>query len=234
VTDSEGLNAALDDLKATTNGVGHYDLSSAADGDGRLDDVLLPVTAGGGDIAGQREVGQGRERNVVGTADAGLEHAAAPDRNAPLGGRVVNGDGFAEAADSPALDVDDAAGFHVDRGESVAAVADGLVEADGGVEALLQQGVEVEVVVPEGLLDHKQVELLPVGDAVRVTHVVSGVGVATESDVGPAVADGLEDFGIPTRLALQLDALVASGEFGGDLVHEALERAGCRWRRRRG
>ena len=34
----------------------------------------------------------------------------------------------------------------------------------GGVELPLQHGVEVEVVVPERLLDHHQVELVPADD----------------------------------------------------------------------
>ena len=46
-------------------------------------------------------------------------------------GGVVDGDGFAEAADTADLDVDDAAGLHLDGGEGVAAVADGFVETDG-------------------------------------------------------------------------------------------------------
>ena len=113
-------------------------------------------------------------------ADAGLEHAAAPDRDAALFGGVVDGDGLGEAADAADLDVDDAAGLHVDGGECVAAVANGFVETDAGVEALLQHGVEVEVVVPERLLDHEQVELVPAGDVVEVRHAVGGVGVAAE------------------------------------------------------
>ena len=192
-----------------------------------------PVTAGGGDVAGKREVGQRRQGDVVRAADAGLEHSSAPDGNAALFGCVVDGDGFAEAADAADLDVDDAAGLHVDCGEGVAAVANGFVETDGGLEALLQHGVEVEVVVPEGLLDHQQVELVPAGDVVEVLHAVGGVGVAAERDVRPAVANGLEDVVVPAGLALQLDALIAGGEFGGDLVHQLRRaKAGCRWRRR--
>ena len=71
------------------------------------------------------------------------------------------GDGLAEAAHTTDLDVDDAAGLHVDGSERVAAIADGFVETDSGLEALLQHGMEVEVVVPERLLDHEQIELVP-------------------------------------------------------------------------
>ena len=90
----------------------------------------------------------------------------------------MDGDRFAKAADAANLDVDDAAGLHIDRGEGVAPVADGFVEADVRSEAFLQHGVKVEVVVPERLLDHEQVELVPAGDVVEVLHPVGGVGVA--------------------------------------------------------
>jgi hypothetical protein len=74
-------------------------------------------------------------------ADARLEHAAAPDGNAALLRRVVHGDGLRESAHAAQLDVDDLARLHLDGGQRVAAVADGLVKADGRVEALLQHGV---------------------------------------------------------------------------------------------
>jgi hypothetical protein len=163
---------------------------------------------------------QGREGDVVGTADAGLEHAAAPDGDPTLGRRVMDGDGLGEASYATDFDVDDAAGVHVDGGEGVAAVAYGFVEADRGVEALLQHGVEVEVVVPEGLLDHEQFELVPLGDVVEVDDAVCGVGVTTELDIGPAAAHLFEDFGVPAGLALELDALVAGGKRLFNLIQQ--------------
>src|ERR1700726_13868 len=93
--DGERLDAVAQHLEASAGGVGHGDLALGAYGDGGLDDVLVPVAAGGGDIAGEREVGQRGERDVVRAADAGLKHTAAPDGNATLGGGVVHGDGLA-------------------------------------------------------------------------------------------------------------------------------------------
>ena len=50
--------------------------------DGGHDDVALPVALAGRDVAGQHEIRQRGERDVVRAADARFEHAAAPDRNA--------------------------------------------------------------------------------------------------------------------------------------------------------
>ena len=50
----------------------------------RLDDVLSPVAAGCGDVAGKREVGKRRQGDIVRATDAGLQHSAAPDRDATL------------------------------------------------------------------------------------------------------------------------------------------------------
>ena len=103
---------------------------SGGDLDRRIDQVGRVVALAGGDVARQREVGQAREVDVVGAADAGLEHAAVPHRNAVLGAQVVQPDRFAVPADAARLDVDDPAGA---GGNRVARDPDGvdrLVEAD--------------------------------------------------------------------------------------------------------
>jgi hypothetical protein len=64
---------------------------------------FLPVTARGRDVARQREVRQRRQRDVVRPANARLQHAAAPHRNAALRRRIVDRDRLAEAADAATL-----------------------------------------------------------------------------------------------------------------------------------
>src|SRR5580700_7512802 len=75
----------------------------------RIDDVFLPVAFGGGDGSGQAEVLQRGKRDVVGAADAGFEHATAPDWDLLGVADVVDFHGFAETADPADFDVDDAA-----------------------------------------------------------------------------------------------------------------------------
>src|ERR1700724_2599853 len=92
----------------------------------------------------------------MGASNAGLEHPPAPYGDAALHRRVVHRDRLGAAPDASVLDVDDSAGLPVDRGQSIPPVADGLVKADGGIHPLLQHGVVVEIVCPQGLLDHEE------------------------------------------------------------------------------
>ena len=96
--------------------------------DFRLDDVFLPVSLRGGNVTRQLEVGQGGECYIVGAADAGLEHASAPDGHAEALRHIVHGDGVGKTADAPDLDVDDAASTKFERRFGVARAADGLVQ----------------------------------------------------------------------------------------------------------
>src|ERR1700723_977120 len=197
LADGELLDEVGADLVAAPGRVGNGNFAGRRNGDLGLDDVFTPVAPGCGDIAWQGEVFQRREGDVMGAADARLEHTAAPDWDAALLGRVVDGDGFGKSPHAAKLDVDDLAGLHLDGGQSVTAVVNGFVEADGGLQALLQQGVVEEVVVPEGLLDHEQVEGVELNEVVDVFQLVGRVGVAAEHDCGPAVAHFLEDFDGP-------------------------------------
>src|SRR5271169_4204836 len=94
----------------------------------------------------------------MGAADARLEHASAPYRDAAFLRRIVYGDGLGESTDASQLEVDDLARLHLDGGQRITAVANGFVEADGCLQALLEHGMVVEIVVPQRLLDHEQIE----------------------------------------------------------------------------
>src|SRR5215469_2015895 len=120
-----------------------------------FDDVIFPIALRGRDVAWQLEIQKCRECHIVGAANSGFEHAAAPHGYGEALGDVVHCDGVGEAANAPYFDVDDATGAKLERGFRVARAADGFVEAYRGFYRFLQAGVEVEVVVPEGLLDHE-------------------------------------------------------------------------------
>ncbi len=100
--------------------------------------------------------------------DARLQHAAAPHGNAAFLRRIVHRDGFGKSAHAAELDVDDLARLHLDRRQRIATVANGFIEADRRIRALLQHGVVVEVVVPEWLLDHEQIKLIEGREVVGV------------------------------------------------------------------
>src|ERR1700730_2871522 len=59
------------------------DRNRAAGGDfyRRINDVFLPIALAGRYVSGQRVAGERRDGDVVGSTDAGFEHAAAPDRD---------------------------------------------------------------------------------------------------------------------------------------------------------
>src|SRR5689334_18293797 len=142
-------------------------------------------------------------------ANAAFQHASAPDRNIVLPSNVVHSHGFTETADAADLDIDDAAGAQFNGSTRVAARVNRLIEADAGLELPLQLGMKVEIVMPERLLDHEQAELVELFEVLHVLKRVSGVGIATEEDVRPALADFRKDLNVPPRLAFDLDAPIS-------------------------
>ena len=84
-------------------------------------------------------------------------------------------------------------------------------------------GVIDDVVVGERLLDHHQVEVVELLEMGGVGQRVGGVGVGHELDAGEALAHAADDVDVPAGLDLHLDALVAGGELGLDLLEELLD-----------
>src|SRR5580658_2947364 len=95
-------------------------------------------------------------------SDARFEHAPAPYRNLLGAANVVNLFGFAESAYASDFDVDDAACPGLERNGRGTCADDRFIEANRGAQFFLQAGVVVDVVVPQRLLDHQQVELIEV------------------------------------------------------------------------
>src|SRR5882724_4044205 len=65
-----------------------------------LDDVLIPITRAGGDVARKRESRQRGHGDVVRAADAGLEHPPAPHRNIAHLTDIVHALGFRMTANA--------------------------------------------------------------------------------------------------------------------------------------
>ena len=100
--------------------------------------------------------------------------------------------------------------------------ADRLVQADRGPDLLLQRRVVHHVVPGERLLDHHQVEGVQRPEEGRVGEGVGAVRVDHEGHRGEAPADRLHQRAVVPGLDLDLDATVAGGDLGGDLVQERL------------
>ena len=126
--------------------------------------------------------------------------------------------GFREAANAADFDVDDAACAGLHSNGRGARADDRLVEANGGAQFFLQASVVENVVVPERLLDHQQIELIEGPQVFYLVERVGGVGVAAQCDVGPARADFLQHVYIPARFDLHFDAAVARRQFDFDFI----------------
>src|SRR2546425_2756974 len=122
--DGEAFDQVAADRITNAGTLRNNDCASRTDFDGRIDDVFLPVAAAGGDVARKGEAGESGKGNIVGAADSGFEHSAAPDGDF-LGGTIfLDGAPAGMSADAAEFDVDDAARAQFDRGGSVTNVAD--------------------------------------------------------------------------------------------------------------
>ena len=154
----DGVDAIGAGSEANAWGGGDFDGALGRDGDFGVDDVFVPVAGAGGDVAGERKVGQGGHGDVVGATDAGFEHAAAPIGDGIFLAEILDAFGLQVTADAAELDVDDFAGAERGGGFGLFVGVDALVEADGRLELLLEFDVVEEIVPAEGLLDHHEIE----------------------------------------------------------------------------
>ncbi len=118
----------------------------------------------------------------------------------------------AETSHAPELYVDDPAGPQADRLFGVTRRTNAFIQADGRLQLRLQSGVVDDVIVGERLFDHHQVEFVQPPQVVRVRQRVRRVGIGHELDGGKPLPDLADYFDVPTRLDLDLNALVAGSE----------------------
>ena len=153
------------DVDADAGPCRHGDRAVGADDDLRIDQVGRVVAAARGDVARQREIRQRRQVDVVGAADAALEHAAVPDRDAVRRAqRSWSRIDCGVAADPARLDVDDPAGAQRDAPLPPARTQ--WIDSSRqivGSHPPLQPRVIAHVIVVERLLDHHQVEAVEPG-----------------------------------------------------------------------
>src|ERR1051325_1804115 len=158
--DGQGIDAGAIDRVAYARINRGDDRAARADRDGRLDDVLVPVTRAGGNVAGQCETLKRREGDVVRAAHARLQHPAAPDGRVTLAADALHTASFRVTADAPELDVNNPARAHLNSMPRILARMNGLVQADGSSDLSLQQRMIEYVVMSERLFDHHQIELV--------------------------------------------------------------------------
>src|ERR1700757_1166293 len=120
------------------------------------------------------------------SSNSGFEHASAPYGDALRLAEVVDRQRFAETAHAADFDVDDSAGSRFHSGSSYTGAFDRFVQAYCGAQFLLQARVIVDVVIPQRLLDHEEIELIELSQVLHLVERVGGVRIAAQRDVGPA------------------------------------------------
>src|ERR1700730_2666384 len=123
----------------------------------RLNHILGPVTAARGDVAGEREISERRQGDVMRAAYPGFEHPPAPDRNLLRLATIVNLARSSVPAHAAKLDVDNPTGAQFDRRAGMLIGMDAFIETDRGLKFSLKFRVAVEVVPAKRLLDHHEV-----------------------------------------------------------------------------
>src|SRR5271156_4765866 len=188
---------------------GNFYRASRRDFHFRLDDVFGPVAAAGGYVARKREIRQRGHGDVVRAADAGFQHASAPDGDSFLLAEIMNAAGCGVAAEAAELHIDYFAGADFDGGAGVLDVVNTFVETDGSFELALQRGVGVDVVVAQGLLDHDQVEGVQPLQVRSVFQAIGGISVRHQANTREFFAEGAGGFDVVARFDFYFDALVA-------------------------
>src|SRR5258705_2091346 len=131
-----------------------------SDSDFGFDDVFGPVALAGRNVSRQCVSGKRGDGDVVSPADAAFQHATAPGWDILAEAVGLNLASTGVSADTTQFDIDDAASFKLRRGLRVSQLMDGLVEANPGLQLFLKFRMIVDVIPPERLFDHQQIEIV--------------------------------------------------------------------------
>jgi len=128
----------------------------------------------------------------VGAADAGFEHATAPDGNVFGLAKIVDAARFVVTTDAAEFNVDDFAGTEGSSGFGLFVGVDALVEADGRLQRFLNFDVAEEVVPAERLLDHHEIEGVELFEQAEIFLAVRGIGVDRKFNTRKILTNALD------------------------------------------
>src|SRR5690554_5562029 len=118
------------------------------------------------------------------------------------------------------LDVHDAASAQRDGIRRCPCRGDRLVEADRSGDDPGELGMPTNVLLVKRLLNEKQVERVKAPKQTGIGERVCRVGVDLEQDVAELFAYCSDRLDVPSRLDLELDALIALGEVPVDRIKQ--------------
>src|SRR5262245_33532758 len=101
----------------------------------------------------------------------------------------------------------------------------GFVETQFGSDLFLQLGMGVDVVPPEWLLNHQQVEVVEATQEFEVVQRVCGVCVDGKQDIGMCLANGGDVGTVLAGFDLNFDSLIAGCKFGGNFFQKLFWRS---------
>jgi len=136
---------------------------------------------------------------------------------------IVNFQRLAEPAHAPHFDIDDAAGSRFHCCGRNPRIDDRLIQADCRPQFLLQPCMIIDIVIPQWLLDHQQVELVEIAQVLHSIKGVRRVRIAAQSNIRPARANAFQHVHVPARLHLHLDAAISRRKFRLDLAQQLLD-----------
>src|SRR5215472_13206272 len=164
-------------LEADSGPRGHANCPLGRYGDFRRDNVFRPVALARRHVARKREIWQSGESNIMRAPDAGLQHPAAPYRDAVLLADVVNAARHCESAHTAKLDVDDLARAQFRGRPRLLLRMHTFIQTNWSFQPLLQLDVTVEVVPSKRLLDHHQIETIELFQQRKIVQCIRGVGI---------------------------------------------------------
>jgi hypothetical protein len=126
--------------------------------------------------------------------------------------------GGAVAAHSAEFDVDGPACAKRDGRLCVAQAVDAFIKTDRGPELWFQQGVLIDLVPRQRLLNVAEPDVVQLLEQIDIFEAVRGVGVGGKVDLGIALSHGLDEGNIFAMF--DRDALIAIREFSGNGVEQ--------------
>src|SRR5207245_9993918 len=98
---------------------------------------------------------------------------------------IVNLLGLAKSSHAADFDIDDPTSPGFDGSGTVAGVPNGFIEADGSAQFTLKPRVVIDVIVPERVFDHEQVESIEFAKMLNIIARVGHISITSQQVLAP-------------------------------------------------